>query len=181
MNKVQLIGRITKDVELRKVGEDNSVVNFTLAVNRPYKSEDGSRVADFIQCSVFGKPADFMAKYVKKGQLLAITGSIQTRNYEDSTGATRYVTEVRVDEVESLEAVEKKLDTVEAVDGEIKRIKAEMTEKYNYGVKGLKTAAEKTKLKDDIAASYKADLDKLEAKKQAILIEQDPFKGEAPF
>lgn len=102
INRVVLVGRITKEVDLRAT-TNASVVQFTLAVNRNYTSQSGEKQADFIQCVAWRNQAEFMKKFVKKGALLGIEGRIQTRNYEDSTGTTKYVTEVQVDSVQLLE------------------------------------------------------------------------------
>jgi single-strand DNA-binding protein len=104
VNRVVLVGRITKDVELRAVSNEVSVTQFTLAVNRNYTTQSGERPADFIQCVAWRGTAEFMKKFVKKGALLAVEGRIQTRTYEDSTGQTRYVTEVNADNVQLLES-----------------------------------------------------------------------------
>lgn len=103
MNSVQLIGRIVKDPELKKAGE-TEVVNFTLAVNRDYKDATGERPTDFINCVAWGHPAKFLNDYVRKGHRIAVVGELNVRSYVDSTEATRWVTEVRVDKVEALEA-----------------------------------------------------------------------------
>lgn len=89
MNNVSLIGRLTKDVEERRTQNGTPVVSFTLAVDRR-KKEDG---ADFINCIAWDKAAETIAKYVHKGDLLGVTGHIQTRNYEKD-GRMVYVTEV---------------------------------------------------------------------------------------
>lgn len=103
INNVTLCGRITKDVDLRVTQSDISVTQFTLAINRIFKNENGETQADFIQCVAWRHSAEFMKKYVKKGNLLGVTGRIQTRTYEDSEGRTIYVTEVVCDTVQLLE------------------------------------------------------------------------------
>lgn len=103
INNVTLCGRITKDVELRVTQSGISVTQFTLAINRIFKNENGETQADFIQCVAWRHSAEFMKKYVKKGNLLGVTGRIQTRTYEDSEGRTVYVTEVVCDTVQLLE------------------------------------------------------------------------------
>lgn len=104
INRVVLVGRITKEVDLKATTNNVSVAQFTLAVNRNYTSQSGEKQADFISCVAWRNQAEFMKKFVKKGALLGIEGRIQTRNYEDSTGTTRYVTEVQVDSVQLLES-----------------------------------------------------------------------------
>ena len=102
MNKVQLVGRITKDPELKYTQSNIAVVSFTIAVNRMFADQSGERQADFIQCVVWRKQAENLAKYVTKGQLIGVDGRIQTRTYE-SDQCTRYVTEVVCDSVQFLE------------------------------------------------------------------------------
>lgn len=112
LNKVILIGRITKDPELRKTQSGASVVSFTLACNRRNKQE-GQPDADFINCVVWNKVAEAVEQHVTKGELLGISGRIQTRNYDDRNGRRVYVTEVLCDSVQFLES--KKASTEQAV------------------------------------------------------------------
>jgi len=103
MNKVVLVGRLTKDPELKFAqGTGTAVATFTVAVNRRFKRE-GQPEADFIPVVVFGKQAEATANYMRKGKLLSVSGNIQTRNYEAKDGNKRYVTEVIADEVDFLE------------------------------------------------------------------------------
>ena len=103
VNRVVLIGRITKEVDLKMTSSQIPVTSFTLAVNRNYTSQNGEKPADFISCVAWRGTAEFMSRFVRKGNLLAVEGSIQTRNYEDQTGQMRYVTEVVCDFVQLLE------------------------------------------------------------------------------
>ena len=102
MNKTFLIGRLTRNPELRYTQTQKAVATFTLAINRPVAS-DGQKVADFISIVVWGKQAENINKYIKQGDQLAIDGRIQTRNYEDQNGQKRYVTEVVAESVQFLE------------------------------------------------------------------------------
>lgn len=102
MNSCVLIGRTTRDIDLRRTGNGTAVASFTLAVNRDFKTQDGQE-ADFIQCVAWKKTAELLEQYVHKGDRIALNGSIRTRNYEDSHGRTVYVTEVLVNHVEFLE------------------------------------------------------------------------------
>ncbi|MCH4200635.1 MAG: single-stranded DNA-binding protein [Clostridium tyrobutyricum] len=103
MNKVVLIGRLTKDPELRFTpGKGTAVATFNLAVNRRF-SKDGQREADFIPIVIWGKQAESTANYMSKGKLIGISGRIQTRSYEAKDGTRRYVTEVVADEIQFLE------------------------------------------------------------------------------
>lgn len=99
MNKVSLIGRLTKDVEVRYTQSTNTMVaSFTLAAKRRFKQE-GQPEADFINIVAWSKTAEFVSKYFKKGQQVAVVGRIQTRSFEDNNGQKRYVTEVVAEEV----------------------------------------------------------------------------------
>ena len=107
INRVVLVGRLTKDPDLKYTGNGVAVATFTLAVNRPF-TKDGEREADFINCVVWRKPAENTANYLRKGSMAGIEGRIQTRTYEGSDGKTVYVTEVVCDSVQFLEPVDKK-------------------------------------------------------------------------
>lgn len=99
MNKVILMGRLTKDVEVRYTQTNNIMVaSFSLAVNRRFAKE-GEQQADFINIVAWNKTAEFVSKYFKKGQQVAVVGRIQTRNYEDDKGIKHYITEVIAEEV----------------------------------------------------------------------------------
>jgi len=103
MNKVVLIGRLTKDPELKfTANTGTATARFTLAVNRRFKKEDQPE-ADFIPVVVWGKQAESTANYMRKGKLLSVAGRIETRSYEAKDGGRRYVTEVVADEVSFLE------------------------------------------------------------------------------
>lgn len=98
MNKVELIGNITKDLELRYTQNTNkAVLNFSIAVN---KRVNGENSADFINCIAWSTTAEFISKYFKKGQAIAVIGRLQSRSYEDNNGQKRSVTEVVVEETE---------------------------------------------------------------------------------
>ena len=99
MNKIILLGRLSKDVEVRYTQANNTMVaSFTLAVNRRFKQE-GQPEADFINIVAWSKLAEFCSKYFKKGQQVSIVGRLQTRTWEDGNGQKRYVTEVVAEEV----------------------------------------------------------------------------------
>ena len=103
MNKVFLIGRLTRDPELRYTGNNTAVASFTLAVNRNFTSQSGEREADFINIVVWRKQAENVKNYIKQGSQVAIDGRIQTRSYDDQNGQKRYVTEVVADNVQFLD------------------------------------------------------------------------------
>ena len=98
MNKAILIGRLTRDPELRTTPTGRNVCQFSIAVNRTYTNANGEREADFINCVVWDKQAENLAKYQKKGNQIAVDGRIQTRNYDDKDGKKVYVTEVIAEE-----------------------------------------------------------------------------------
>lgn len=102
MNKVLLIGRITKDVELRQTLNGIANVSFSLAVDRGFKDANGEKTTDFINCVAWRQQAEFMERFVKKGYMLAVEGTLQVRNYQNNQGQTIYVTEVICDKVENL-------------------------------------------------------------------------------
>lgn len=103
MNRVVLVGRLTKDPELRYTPAGDAVATFTLAVNRNYKTANGEQPVDFINCVVWRKPAENVANFLKKGSLAGVDGKVQTRNYEGNDGKRVYVTEVLAESVQFLE------------------------------------------------------------------------------
>ena len=100
VNRVVIVGRLTRDPELKKTQTGKSVLSFTVAVNRRF-SQDQS---DFINCVAWEKTADFIANYLGKGSLVSVEGSIQSRSYEDQTGKRVFVQEVNAEQVNSLES-----------------------------------------------------------------------------
>ena len=103
MNKVVLIGRLTRDPELRYTSSNIPSATFSLAVNRPFQNQNGVREADFINTVMWRKQAETAKKYLTKGSLISIEGRIQTRNYDGADGKKVYVTEVVADNFEFLE------------------------------------------------------------------------------
>ncbi len=100
VNTVVLIGRLTKDPEVRYTATNNTMVSsFTLAVNRKFVKQGEQRQADFIPIVVWGKSAEFSSKYFKKGMQVSVVGRIQTRSWDDQNGQKRYTTEVIADEL----------------------------------------------------------------------------------
>ena len=104
MNQTCLIGRLTKDVELKYTPSNQAVTQFVLAVNRTFKNANGEREADFVNCVIWRQSAENFANWAKKGALIGITGRIQTRNYENAQGQRVYVTEVIADNFQMLES-----------------------------------------------------------------------------
>lgn len=109
MNFVGMLGRLTKDVDLRITKNGTSVASFTLAVNRKF-AKDGEQQADFISVIAWGKTADFCEKYFSKGQQIALTGRIQTRSWDDQEGKKRFSTEVVAEQVYFAESKRKDED-----------------------------------------------------------------------
>ena len=104
INNVVLVGRLTRDPELRYTANGAAVATFSLAVNRNFTNQSGEREADFINCVIWRKPAETLANYARKGTLLGVTGRIQTRNYENQQGQRVYVTEVVAENFQLLES-----------------------------------------------------------------------------
>ncbi len=100
MNKVFLIGRLTRDPELRYTGNNTAVASFSLAVQRNFANAQGEREADFFNITVWRKQAENVKNYLSQGSQVAIEGRLQTRSYDDANGQKRYVTEVVADNVE---------------------------------------------------------------------------------
>lgn len=102
MNKVFLIGRLTRDPELRYTGSNIAVATFSIAVNRNFQNQQGEREADFFNIVVWRKQAENVKNYLTQGSQVAIDGRLQSRSYDDNNGQKRYVTEVVADNVEFL-------------------------------------------------------------------------------
>lgn len=104
INNVVLVGRLTRDPELKFTPNGAAVATFTLAVNRNFTNQSGQREADFINCVIWRKPAETLANYAKKGTLLGVTGRIQTRSYDNPQGQRVYVTEIVAETFQLMES-----------------------------------------------------------------------------
>lgn len=104
MNNANLVGRLTRPVDLRYTQTGIAYGSFTIAVNRKYKNKDGEREADFINCVIWKKGAELLANYTQKGTLIGVSGPIQTRSYDNQQGQRVYVTEVLVENFDFLES-----------------------------------------------------------------------------
>lgn len=104
INRVVLVGRLTREINLRKTGTGTSVASFTVACNRRYSGQNQDQSADFINCVAWRQTADFLAQYAAKGSLVGVEGRIQSRSYDDASGKRVYVTEVVADSVQLLES-----------------------------------------------------------------------------
>ena len=117
MNKVVLVGRLTKDMELKYTQKGTAVASFTLAIDRRFKSQTGEKETDFINCVAWGAVGETASKYVGKGSQIGVAGRIQTRSYEAKDGGKRYVTEVVAEEIEFMgSAGQKEVVKAEKVD-----------------------------------------------------------------
>ena len=116
MNKAILVGRLTKDPELKTTGSGVSVASFTLAVNRRFKNAEGNYDADFINCVAWRQSAEYLSKNYSKGDMVGISGSIQTRSY-DKDGTKVYITEVVADEIHYVGGTKKPRSEDTAFDG----------------------------------------------------------------
>ncbi|MCR6108537.1 single-stranded DNA-binding protein [Salipaludibacillus agaradhaerens] len=103
INRVVLVGRLTKDPELRYTANGIAVASFTLAVNRPFSNQQGNREADFINCVVWRKQAENVANFLKKGSQAGVDGRIQTRSFDNNEGRRVFMTEVVAESVQFLE------------------------------------------------------------------------------
>lgn len=117
VNQVVLVGRITRDLELKATSNGREVVSFSLAVNRNFKNANGEYDADFINCVAFGQQANFMNTYLGKGRLISVVGRLNTRNYENNMGQRVYVTEVVVEQVNPLDSAQNRTNSVNNYDG----------------------------------------------------------------
>ena len=107
INRVVLVGRITRDPDTQQTNTGIPYVRFSLAVNRPFKDQNGERQADFINCVAWRQQAEFLKNFVKKGNQLAVEGRIQTNSYQDANGNNRQAFDILVESVSNLEPVSK--------------------------------------------------------------------------
>lgn len=120
INNVVLVGRLTRDVELRYTPSNQAVATFTLAVNRNFKNQStGEREADFINCVMWRQQAENLANWTKKGHLIGITGRIQTRSYDNQQGQRVYVTEVVAESFQVLENRKDNAANMSSMDGQM--------------------------------------------------------------
>ncbi|MCT2536420.1 single-stranded DNA-binding protein [Aquibacillus koreensis] len=103
LNRVVLVGRLTRDPDLRYTPNGVAVANFTIAVNRPFSNQQGEREADFINCVIWRRPAENLANFMKKGSMIGVDGRIQTRSFDGQDGKRVFITEVVADSVQFLE------------------------------------------------------------------------------
>ena len=122
LNKIFLMGRLTRDPELRKTGNGTAVTSFTLAVDRDYKPQDGERETDFIDVVAWRGTAEFVRKYFTKGRMAVVDGRLQVRDWKDKDGAKRRSTEVIADNVYFGDSKRSESGTQEAPAGEFQEV-----------------------------------------------------------
>ena len=103
LNRIVLIGRLTRDPEIRTTGNGKSVANFSIAVDRTFKPKDGGETCDFFNVQTWGASADFVGRFLSKGRLVSIDGRMQNRKYQAKDGSTKDTWEVIADNVQSLD------------------------------------------------------------------------------
>lgn len=144
MNKLVITGRLTRDPEVKAIGENNMVAKFTVAVNRNYKDKDGNRPADFIPCEAFGKTAEFISNYVTKGRLVEVDGEMRVDQYQNEEGENRTFTKCHVNSLNVLDSAKTANEESTATNTEIERPSKPATVK--------KPAAKKPTIKKPAAA-----------------------------
>ena len=144
MNKLITTGRLTRDPEVKAIGENNMVAKFTVAVNRNYKDKDGNRPADFIPCEAFGKTAEFISNYVTKGRLVEVDGEMRVDQYQNEEGENRTFTKCHVNSLNVLDSAKSANEESTATNTEIERPSKPATVK--------KPAAKKPTIKKPAAA-----------------------------
>ena len=144
MNKLILTGRLTKDPEVKAIGDNNMVAKFTIAVNRNYKDKDGNRPADFIPCEAFGKTAEFVSNYITKGRLVEVEGEYRVDQYQNEAGENRSFTKCHVNTLNAL-------DSAKTADGESTATNTEI-ERPSKPATVKKPAAKKPTIKKPAAA-----------------------------
>lgn len=102
MNHIDLVGRLVRDPEIKNTTTGKAVANFTIAVDRRFKNQDGQKEADFIPIVAWGKTAEFISQYIAKGRQVSVSGRLQVRSYDAQDGTKRWVTEVIADEVNGI-------------------------------------------------------------------------------
>jgi len=117
MNKVFMIGNLSKDVDLRTTQSGKAVATLTIAVNRRFKGQDGEKVTDFFTVVAWNQLGEMCGKYLAKGKKVAVSGELQTRSYGAKDGSKRYVTEIIADEVEFLSPREAPQESVQETQG----------------------------------------------------------------
>lgn len=142
MNTAFLIGRLTKDPELKKTNSDLSICDFTIAVDRPYQKGEDERKVDFINCTAFRGLADTLVKYMSKGSMIAVTGAIQVESYTASDGTQKKTTKVICDKVMFLSKQEKAEAPILPNDFDVKKELDELAKEKTDPFKAFKPRAD---------------------------------------
>jgi single-strand DNA-binding protein len=120
MNRIVLVGRLTRDPEMKVLDDNNKVLTrITLAVDRPYKSPSGEKQVDFIPVVLRGKKAEIVSEYLAKGNVISVTGRLQTRSYETADGQRKFISEVIADEFQFMSSKKANEKTNEKVDEKV--------------------------------------------------------------
>ena len=150
INNVVLVGRLTKDCDLKYTSSGTAVATFSLAVNRQFTNQAGEREADFINCVIWRKSAENFANFTRKGSLVGITGRIQTRNYEGNDGKRVYITEVVADNFTLLEKKGDARDHSNHSSGQSNnRAKQQGFDEFNQSADPFDSAGESINISDD--------------------------------
>ena len=104
LNCLNLVGRLTKDPELKALGDNNVVAKFTIAVDRNYKDKEGNTPTDFIPCEAFGKTAEFVGNYLSKGRMISVSGEMRVDQYQNEAGENRSFTKCHVNTLNALDS-----------------------------------------------------------------------------
>ena len=121
LNCLNLVGRLTRDPEIKAIGDNNMVAKFTVAVDRNYKDKDGNKVTDFIPCEAFGKTAEFVGNYLNKGRLISISGEMRVDQYQNEEGENRTFTKCHVNSLNVLDSAKSANEESTATNTEIER------------------------------------------------------------
>lgn len=148
INRVVLVGRLTRDPDLRYTPSGIAVANFTVACNRPFKNEQGESEADFINCVTWRKQAENLAHYMKKGSMIGVDGRIQTRTYDNSEGKRVWVTEVLAESIQFLE-YKKDSESDRVTVRQEQQQKSETEKKYENDFEIEQIEAEPVDISDD--------------------------------
>lgn len=121
LNCLNLVGRLTKDPELKALGDNNVVAKFTIAVDRNYKDKDGKTPTDFIPCEAFGKTAEFVGNYLSKGRMISVSGEMRVDQYQNEEGENRTFTKCHVNSLNVLDSAKSANEESTATNTEIER------------------------------------------------------------
>lgn len=133
INNVVIVGRLTRDADLRYTGSGIAVGSFTVAVERPFTNAQGERETDFINCVVWKKPAENLANFTRKGSLIAVAGRIQTRNYTNNEGRKVYITEVVAENIQYLDSKKTNESRSDSSEGNYSQSNQNSTQGQNNG------------------------------------------------